>query len=119
MRLPVFMLKGNEKSSGDKLSVLFIGEEIPLAYLSKMLFNATFEKKKIGEISIWHVNKFLKSYENNTDMVIINTDRFYSSAIRKNCSIVLPEWISFFLDTSRPIEENEKNFSRGARKDIK
>lgn len=118
-RLSVYVLIGNEKNSGNKLSILFMGKEIPLFYLSKTLFNDKVEKKKIDEISIWHVNKFLKSYKNNVDMVIINTDRFYSSIIRKFCSVIIPEWISFLLDTSRPLQEIEKSFSRGARNDVK
>ena len=117
--LPVYQVRGNEKNSGKNLSILFVGEELSLIYISNLLFKNKINKKKIDQIFVWRVNKYLKNHSKEADIIIINTDRFFSRFIEKNCQFIIPEWVSLLLDTSGSLEDIESGFSRGARTDVK
>ena len=118
--LPIYLIEGNEKKTGKLIKILYSGNKKSFLYLSNILFKGNPSYIKLGERFFWQLKKFEKKYLLfEVDVVILKGDRFYKKFLQRNNYIILPEWISFILDTSQPIEKIYNNFNTSAKRGIK
>lgn len=119
LSLPLYVVKGKEKSGGADLTILFLGDENSLMYLSDVLFQSEPYKRFIDEVFILKIDKKIKGFKEKVDAVIVETDRFFSRFLRDKGFIVIPAWVDMVLDTSKPLLEISKRFKKSARDDIR
>lgn len=114
-----YLIEGLENKSGKSISILIAGSKRTMYYLSKKIMSYEHDIKKIGRCSIRNIGNFLENNVDNCDIVFINVDRFLIRFLKQEKFYTIPEWIGMELDTSIPLFHIHKNFSRGAKDDIK
>ena len=117
--LQAYIISGKEKHTGMDLNILYCGDLHSFHYLSQRFFDGEYKLKNYSRVSITHINKLLNSsLPEYLDLIIVKADRFFKKYFKPGF-LVIPEWVNLILDTSRSLEEIEKKFSNGAKKDIK
>ncbi len=114
-----YLIVGKEKKSNLDLKVLYYGNKVGLKYLISILFLSELEiKKKNNKSTIKLLNETNK-IDDDVDLLIINTDRFFYRRLEKKGFIIVPEWIDAVLDTTNPFEEIFATCSKITKKNIK
>jgi len=119
LRLQVYVIHGKEKSSGEKITVMFLGDDISLFYLEELFFSHEPRITNLGTIYIWNAHNFLNHHSANIDVVIVNTDRFFSRFLQKKKFIILPAWVELKVDISLPMDQLFQQFTKSALEDIR
>jgi hypothetical protein len=114
-----YSVKGKEKLSGEKLKILFIGDEKVFPYISSKLFLKEPSIEKKFKINLWNLKKEINNLEDDVNAVFVKSDRFFSSYFEKQGFTVIPEWISSTLDISGSFENINKKFSKSIKEDIR
>ncbi len=104
-RLSVYFLQGKEKWGDNNLTTLFLGEERGIIYLSNLLYSKEPVKENLGKFFIWRVKSRLHSDLPKTDLIFIKIDGFFSRFLSRLGFIVIPEWVLFILDLTKPLPE--------------
>ena len=117
--LPVFLLQGQERTSRNPLTILYIGDETSIPFFSSLLYGDTPENSSAGLLHLWSIERHLQKPEHSMDAVILKCDRFYAGFLEKKGFIIIPEWITMILDTSLSFDMLHTNFSKSAKEDIR
>jgi len=115
----IFIISGKEKSNGNDLKLLYIGDNYSLLSLSKRIYGTKFSKENIGITYIWKINKIIHKYTSEVDALFIKTTRFYSRFLQNVGCMQIPIWVAMNLSINRSLESVFKGFKRSARDDIK
>ena len=105
IRLPVYLLQGKEKWGSSSLTTLFFGKERVLPYFSHLLYSEEPAKENLGKIFIWKIKSKLNLNIPRADLVFIGIDGFFSRFLSWQGFIIIPEWVLFILDLSKPLPE--------------
>ena len=114
-----YIISGKEKHSGEKFTILFIGNKILSPYLSNLMFQTQPEILKNFRIYIWDYKKKINQLHLDVDAVLIKSDRFYSGFFEKKGFTIIPEWIKMTLDVSESWDIIHKNLSKGVKEDLR
>ncbi len=107
LRLRVFLLQGKGKWGNDSLTILFAGRGtgVGLPYLSDLLYSEEPSKESLGKVFVWKVkSRFNKDFP-RVDLIFISADGFLSKFLSFLGFFIIPEWLLFKLDVSRPFPE--------------
>jgi hypothetical protein len=115
----IFIIQGQEKNTKKDINIIYLSKNNTYSYLHEKLFSDGFRSKKIGKCLIWNINKKLNFLSINYDALFIKSDMFFSNYFKKQGYIVIPELISYNLDTTKPIETITKNFKKSIKEDIR
>ena len=105
IRLPVYLFQGKEKWGCGSLTTLFFGDERGLFYLSDLLYSGEPKKESLGKIFIWRIKSRLNLGLPRADLIFIKMDGFFSRFLSRQGFIIIPEWVLFMLDLSKPLPE--------------
>ncbi len=105
IRWPVCVLRGKEKWSNENLTVLCCAAEQMVTYLSSILYSGEPEKESLGKCFIWQVESRFNSEKFTADLIFIETDKIFSPFLRQRGFKIIPQWILFILEISRPLSE--------------
>ena len=119
LSLNTYLVSGEEKHSGEMITILFLGNENPSPYILEILFSETPRIKKQFNTLIWNCQKKVNRIFPNINAIFIKSDRFYSNFFEKKGFTIIPEWISMTLDISGSLDEVYKRFSKGTKEDLK
>jgi hypothetical protein len=119
LSLPIYRLKGREKTEHAKITVLFLGEKTALTYISNLIYDEEPEQQFIGQIPIWSIRKQLNQLTKDVDLIFIKTDRFFSRFLQRKGFLITPEWVEMKMTISKPLENMFENLSSSAKKDIR
>ena len=117
---PYYLLEGIEKQSTKKIKILYKGNPSSFKFITNRVYQNSY---KIKRLSKRQGKKICKKKENNykekPDVFIIKSDMFYQSYLQKKGHIIIPEYVTFLLETTRSIEHIINNVSIDTQKDIK
>ncbi len=105
LRLRVHVLRGIERAGGRAMTVAVLGSRRSWPYLAKALFSRLDEARESGGVFIWRASRYPASPEMKPDIVILHADEIFRGLFQGRDMAVLPEWVSFRFDLSRPPEE--------------
>lgn len=112
IRFSVYLLKGKEKCGSSSLTTLFFSSlffgEGKLLYLVDLLYSEEPVKESLGKVSIWKVKSKLSSDISKADLVFIGTDELFSGFLSRQGFTIIPQWILFMRDLSKPSPEIDK-----------
>lgn len=117
MRLSVYLLQGKEKQGSGNLKTLFFSSlffgEKKLLHLVDLLYSEEPEKKSLGKVFIWKIKSKLNYDVSKADLVFIGADEFFSGFLSRQGFTIIPQWILFMLDLSKPLPEigKSRNYS--------
>ena len=116
IRFSVYLLQGKEKWGGSSLTTLFFrgsffGEE-KLLYLVDLLYSEEPAKESLGKVFIWKIKTKLNSDISKADLVFIGVDELFSRFLSGQGFTIIPQWILFMLDLSKPLPEIGKALER-------
>jgi len=116
-RLSVYLLQGREKWGGNSLTTLFLGDERGVLFFSDLLFSEEPVKESLGKVFVWKIKARLNLEIPGTDLIFIKMDGLLSRFLPRKGFIIIPEWILFMMDLSRPRQE-VWNLSRNKNKTL-
>ncbi len=112
IRLSVYLLHGKEKSGNSNLATLFFGGlpfgEEKLLYLENLLYSGEPVRESLGKVFIWKIKSKLNSSNPKADLIFIGVDKLFSRFLSEQGFAIIPQWILFMLDLSKPIPEINK-----------
>ena len=114
-----YIVSGQEKFSGERITILFISEKDLCQYLKSIIFLKNPQIEKSFKINIINYNKKVKKLKSKIDGVFVKCDRFYSGYFEKKGFTIIPEWVTMKLDISEPLDDIYKNLSKGAKEEIR
>jgi len=110
LHLPVYQFQGKSIWGEGTLTTLLFGEgRGMLPYILNLLYADKPMKKGLGKIFIGNVKSDINSYGPNADLVLIGMDEFFSRFLSQRGFVVLPEWIMFKMDLTKPFPRGGKN----------
>ena len=121
-RLSVYLLQGKEKWGGNSLSTLFLGDERGVLFFSDLLYSEKPLRKSMGEVFIWRIKSRLNLDLPRTDLIFIKIDGLFSRFLPRKGFIIIPEWVLFMMDLSRPLQEVwnlSKNKNKSLRENVR
>jgi hypothetical protein len=119
LRLRVFLVSGVEKSSGEKITLLFVGrEDFPL-FLKDMIFSKRPHIRQLGYVFVWRLNSGLHRFFVDVDAVLVSCDRFYRRFLYRDDFFVFPHMVDMVLDCSQGLDQIMMNVSDDAKREIK
>ena len=74
----LFIVQGKEKKSQSDMTLLFFGKKESLNYLSNIIYENEPLVKKIPTALIWSIQKKIDFYLKDVDLIVVQTDRFFS-----------------------------------------
>ena len=109
IRLGVYLLQGKEKWGGSDLTTLscgglFFGEK-KIYYYSDLLYSGEPKIENLGKVFIWKISSKLNSTIPKADLIILAVDEFFSQFLSRRGFTIIPQWILFVLDLSKPLPE--------------
>lgn len=104
-RRPVYMLKGKEKKSGERLNTLILGRNRTVAYFSDLIYSGEPSRTELGKSFVWKARSKARTIQPEPDLILIEMDRFYAANLERQGFTLLPQWILFHLDISKPMPE--------------
>jgi len=110
LHLPIYQFQGKNIWGEGTLTTLLFGEgRGMLPYILNLLYADKPTKKGLGKTFIGNVKSDINSYGPNVDLVLIGMDEFFSRFLSQRGFFVLPEWIMFKLDTTKPLPTGRRN----------
>ena len=108
--LSVYLLQGKEKWSGSSLTTLFFGglffaEQRAVPYFSDLLYSEEPTKESLGKVFIWKIKSKLNLNIPKADLIFIGIDGFFSRFLFRRGFTIIPAWVLFKLDLSKPLPE--------------
>jgi len=100
-RQPFYLLKGEEKRSGENLNVLFYGKEKSVAYLSNLIYSGEPSQVYLGKSFVWNVKSKAHSVQSKPDLILVDFNRIYATILERQGFMIIPKWILFNLDISK------------------
>ena len=82
-----------------------MGDERGVLYLSNLLYSGEPVKERLGKIFIWRIKAGLNLDLPRADLIFIKIDGFFSRFLSRRRFIIIPEWVLFILDLSKPLPE--------------
>lgn len=118
-RLPVCVVSGVEKTSGEKIRFLFVGHETFPLFLIELLFTNAPHVEQIGMVFVWRLKRLARFFSSDVDAVLVSCDWFYHRWLEKAGLFVFPHMVDMVLDVSDSYDVFYKKLSNSAKSDIK
>ena len=118
LRPSVFLLQGREKWGGESLSILFVGDENGVLFLSDFLYSGEPKKESLGKVFFWRIKSRMNLGPPRGDLVFVNMDGFFSRFLPRQQFMIIPAWILFMLDLSKRFPESW-NLSKSKNKSLR
>ncbi len=100
-----YLFTGVEKDSGASLTVLFSGRLPTMHYFSRRIFSGNPRIHELGRRPLRRLQKTGRAETAQADLVLVECDAFWTSSLRRHGYMILPQWVFFELDISRPLPE--------------
>lgn len=101
-----YIYTGSIKNTEKNIQFIYKGNPDSLVFFTNQLFKKNYSTKKISQKKVKHLLKKNKgNSEQNVDFIIIKTDVFFRRYYQKKDYLVFPEYITFLLDASQPVEK--------------
>ena len=116
--LPVYLYKGNEKTGGQPLNIVYIGWDIRICnYWTNRLMDKSLLVEKKGMIPVWKVHNHLNINKVLYDMAIVEMNNLTKIFARRNTGFLIPRWFEMQIDNKDGIiKVRKKDIKRRIRK---
>ena len=118
IKLPVFLVSGVEKNSGNQIRFLFASREDFPQFLIDMLFTGKPHVERVGHVFIWKIHD-LNRFSYDVDGILLSCDRFYRRFLHLNDFFVFPHMVDMVLDCTLGLDHIIQNVSMDAKREIK
>lgn len=119
LNLPAYRLQGKGRWGEGSLTTLLFGEgRGMLPYILHLLYDERPKRVKLGKIFIGNVKSYIKSNNSGANLILIGIDEFYVRFLSRLGFMVIPEWVMFKLDLTKPFpgEGRSKGLNNNLRK---
>jgi len=110
-RVPAFLFEGKEKGTGDALSVLTVSHHWTANFLSGLIYSGTPSCRSLGHVFIWKARLQRRKHPPEADLTFVETDGFFSPLLKRQNYMLIPQWVMFVLDISKPMKEIRRLFN--------
>lgn len=111
LRLGLWIIKGEENTSNQKLAIAYAGNEKNKNYIEKLAFGSSYKEKYLGKIWLWKLFKMIKENENSCSLMITEVYNVFRIFFKNQKCFYIPCWISGEVDISDDISSFTKRAS--------
>lgn len=102
----VWIITGNEISSGHRLTMIFAGREADKNFLNNLAFGSFCQQDYVGRKWLWRISETAQESSHDCDLMIAEVPRFYRTLLRKTECLYVPSWVSGEIDISSHIKKD-------------
>jgi len=110
LRPHMWVLKGREATSKNKLAVLYAGSELHKNYLMRLAFGSSCEESYLGKKWLWELSKTKRQGEHGCSLLVTEVFQPLSILFRKKNCFYIPSWVVGevdLLDTDFQFSKND------------
>lgn len=96
----VWIITGDEISSGQKLVIIYAGREKDKNFIVKLAFDGTFEENYIGKAWLWKLQKIAMKDNYDCSLMIVETPCLFRTFWGEKKCFYVPSWVSGAIDIS-------------------
>jgi len=100
IRLDLWIINGDEVSSGQRLDIIYAGHEMSKNYLIKLAFGSSYKENYIGKKWLWKIPKIIKEGNHNCSLTVIEVSESFGILFEKMKCLFIPLWIYGEFDYS-------------------
>ena len=102
-RLDLWILKGEEITSHEELSIVYAGTEINKNYFARMAYASSFSENYLGKVWLWKVFKMVKEKSHTCSLMVVAVDKSVCTLLGNQACFNIPFWVSSLADISDDI----------------
>jgi len=107
LRLNRWLVEGNERSSGARIRMVYLGHQSGFQFVRQMVYGGDVEQCHCGKVWAWNAARIMRSAGPDTLCVAEATERS-SRALITNQSFYVPMWIEGQLDIDTAIDRSRR-----------
>jgi hypothetical protein len=104
MRLNLWIIKGEEKTTKQEMQIMYFGRDFSRYYVKDLVFNNITEEKCMGKKWIWSTLKIAGKNYTNSSLLIAETGDFLAKILKDKQEFYLPCWIQGEMEIHSNIE---------------
>ncbi len=110
LNVPVYRIQGKSRWSEETITTLLYGEGRGLLpYILNLVYAGKPEKKNIGKTFIGKAISHTHPDAPKPDLVLVGTDECFSRFLSRQGFMVMPEWVMFKLDITKPLPDGRSS----------
>ena len=121
LRVDVYIVEGNERESGEKLSILFGGRRRNLDYITNFVFSSPPTVCEIDNLWIWNAIGLRKQDNYSGFLTIIDMHKNIYKLFALNNDIFIPHWVGGEVDIQEALDRTKtvKRINKSIKKDLR
>ena len=100
LRLDLWIITGDEISSGKKLAIIYAGRELDKNFLVRLAFDGAFEENYIGKKWLWQIPQIVKESDCGCSLVVVEVPNSLRILSGKMKCLYIPSWVNGETDIS-------------------
>ena len=113
---PVWLLYGDEKTTGIPVRLLYIGGDKHREYLRRMVFSDSGTKSYLGAMHNSRVDSAWRKHTSNVDLIIVKTSQL-SISLRQQGFFEIPAWVDVMRNLDKVFQRLSN--SKSAKRDLR
>ncbi len=103
-RVPVVLMRGSTPPDGRPGTLLSVGHEPWIRYLSNRFFNSEPNREFLGTASFRELPDFIDRYRRNVDLTVVRVNRWSRRKLFHHQHLTVPEWVGMKLVVPKDLE---------------
>jgi hypothetical protein len=99
LRGRLWIINGDELSSGEKLTIAFMGSGRSRDYWAKLVFNGVCEEKNIGNRWLFDVSRSARTNADSVSLMIVEIPSIFAKWYQQQGKFYIPRWLHGEMDT--------------------
>lgn len=111
LRLNVWLIKGEDKTTKQELKIIYMGRDLSKHYIEDLVFSNIIEEKCIGKKWLWTTLKMARSNCTDSSFLIAETSNFLANIFKREKEYFIPCWTRGEININGParISKSLKN----------
>jgi len=98
LRGRLWIINGNELSTGEKLTIAFMGSDRSRDYWANLVFNGVCEEKTTGNRWLWNVLHLARTNAENVSLMVVEIPSIFAKWYQRQGEFYIPRWIRGEMD---------------------
>ncbi len=118
IRADIWMIRGEEIRSNQKLAIIYAGSAKNKNYLMKLAFGDSYTENSLGKTCLWNISKAFKDRNRDCSLVVMEVPKAFRMLFERRRCFYVPCWLLGEVDISVtiPFSDSLKTDLRKIRK---
>ncbi len=111
--VPLTLLRGQARLSGQPGTVIAAGSEPWIDYLPERFFEGTPQRQSLGKVPLWALQRALQRLWASADLVIARVDKLSAGLLFGADYLSVPEWVDLWLSVPEDLDSLQRGRTKG------